>query len=265
MEIRDATEDDYDAYAHLFVELGVDDPVPERAWFAAEQVGRTIVATDGGEVIGYALYEVLADTGYVRNLVTDPRHRRRGVGRALMDELARRFRARGCTAWCLNVKPDNVAAIALYERCGMRVAYRAYTMRLPREAPPVDVPRDLEVRTVAPADDANVERAMGLLGGQLASARTRAAREVLGLYRGGALAGVAVFVTSVPGAFPFRVTDPALGPPFAQRLRERVPGAPFVQAVVEDDDALRDALAAAGAYVALAIEHMRGPLSAAAP
>jgi len=261
VQIRDATLDDYDAFVPLFGQLGVDDPVATIDRFERELVPRMIVATLDDALVGYVLYEVLSDVGYIRNLVSDQRHRRRGIATALMEELRRRFVAAGATSWCLNVKPDNVPAIALYQRFGLRTAYRSSILRLASDAPPVDPGADLELREVPPDDDEAVEAATGLLRGQLASARAKQTRTLLQLRRGDAIVGVGIFLDTIPGAFPFRVTVPELGPPFLERLRALAPpGASFVQIGVEDDQPLRAALLARGATMHLEIEHMRGPL-----
>src|SRR5688572_24388215 len=95
MDVRAATADDYDDFARLMPELGVPDPVPPRERFAGELCRRTLVAVDGGTVVGYALFEALAEVGYVRNIVSDPTRRRQGVGVELMDAMRRRFVAAG--------------------------------------------------------------------------------------------------------------------------------------------------------------------------
>jgi GNAT superfamily N-acetyltransferase len=262
VEVRAATIGDYDAYARLFGELGVEDPVPSRARFGAEMVARTLVAVDDTGVVGYALFEVLTDTGYIRNIVSDPARRRNGVGAALMEAMRARFVAAGATTWCLNVKPGNVPAIRLYERFGLRLAYRSCSLRLPTGvALPAPAP-DLELVPIAPEDDALVERTLGLLRGQLASSRARPSRRVLQLRRAGAIVGVAVFSEVIPGAFPFRVVDSALGSALLAHLRPFAPpGAPYLQVGIEDDDALRAAVLALGAHLYLDIVHMRGPIA----
>jgi GNAT superfamily N-acetyltransferase len=260
VEIRPARVDDYDTYARLQPQLGVDDPVPSRERFG-ELVARTIVAVDGDAVVGYALFEVLATTGYIRNVVADEPTRRRGVGSALMTTMHEHFVACGATAWCLNVKADNVAAIALYERCGLRFAYRTTVMRLPREVALPAPPSDVELVPLPPDADATVEPAFQLLAGQLASARTKTGRQVVQLRRGGAIVGVGVFMPAVPGSFPFRLADPTLAAAALTHLRAITPaGAPWLQVSAEDDDALRDAVLALGAYVNFEIQHMRGAL-----
>ena len=259
MQVRGGTPDDYDAYARLMPELGVDDPIPSRERFGEELAARTVIASDGDDVVGYGLYEIMAEAGYVRNLVTDPARRRGGIGRALMEEMRRRFVAAGVREWRLNVFPGNVAAVSLYERCGMRTVYETFIVRVPAEQELAAAP-GTELVDLAPDDDDAVERAFGLLRGQLATARGRPSRRAVGLRRDGAVVGVGVFSSNIPGAFPFRVTEPALGPGFVALLRGLVPDARYLQLGVEDDPALRDALLAHGAHVHHEIAHMRGAL-----
>lgn len=133
IDIRDAEPGDYDAYARLLPELGTGDPVPSRERFA-DLCDRMLVATGDGAVVGYALFELLADVGYVRNLVSDRARRREGIGAALLEAMRARFVAAGARTWCLNVRPGNHAAIALYRRFGFTAAYGSYMLRVPRHA-----------------------------------------------------------------------------------------------------------------------------------
>lgn len=260
MEIRDATVADYDAYTRLLPELGTGDPVPSRERFAA-LCDRAMVATDEGVVAGYALFEVMAEVGYVRNLVSDPARRRQGIGVALMEAMRARFLARGARTWCLNVKPNNHAAIALYRRCGLAPAYRSYMLRVPRSAPAAAPVAELVLAPITPDEDAAVESVTGLLPGQLASARAKPGRMLLQVRHRGVVVGAAVFDPAFPGAFPFRLRDASLGPATVETLRALAPpGSQHVQVGVEDHDALRDILLAAGAQVHIEILHMRGPL-----
>ena len=261
MQTRSATPDDYDDYARLHSELGVDDPVPSRERFTAELVATTVVADHASTIVGYARYDVMSDTGYIRNVVTDPAHRRRGIGRALMVAMRERFTTGGATQWCLNVKPGNVAAMTLYERCDMRPAFHSWSLRLAREVVLAPPPPELHFGP-APADaDAAIEHALHLLPGHLANVRTRPSRQIMQLMREGAPVGVAVFSSTVPGAFPFRVTEPALGAALLAHVRTLAPpDAAYVQVGVEDDDPLRAALVELGARVHVEILHMRGAL-----
>jgi ribosomal protein S18 acetylase RimI-like enzyme len=261
--IRPARAEDHAAYVRLFAELGVDDPpaAPER--FVREQIPRMVVAERGGVVVGYGLYEVLATSGYIRNIATAPAARRTGVGRALMAAMRDRFRTVGATTWRLNVKADNAAAIALYEGFGMRVEYRSTVLRFATDAAMSAAP-GLMLCEVRADDDASAEPRFGLLAGQLASARAKSGRSILGLRRAGELVGIAVFMPAVPGAFPFRTVEPELGPPFVSLLRPlAAPGKPWIQVTPEGDDALVSALASSGATIALELLHLSSPLSSA--
>ena len=259
--IRDARPADHAAFARLFPELGVDDPLPSRERFTDELLARVIIATLDDQVVGYALFEVLAETGYIRNLVTDPACRRTGVGRALMAAMRARFLARSATMWCLNVKPDNVAAITLYERCGLRPAYHSSMVRLPTGTPLPASPDGVSVIASPPGDDDLIEPRFGLLRGQLASARLRPSRHVLQLRREDEPVGIGVFSAAIPGSFPFRFHDPTLAAAFLAHLRTLAPAdARYVQVGIEDDPALRDAVIALGGSLRLEILHMRGAL-----
>ncbi|HEY5937808.1 MAG TPA: GNAT family N-acetyltransferase [Kofleriaceae bacterium] len=261
LAIRDATPDDYADYARLFPELGVDDRLPSHQRFTDELLARTLVASEDGTIVGYALCEVLADVGYIRNLVSDPARRRTGIGVALMAALRDRFLARGATAWCLNVKPDNAAAVGLYERCGLRAAYRSWTLRVPSSVQLPPVPANVTIADSPSEDDAVIEAKFGLLRGQLASGRSRPSRRCVQLRRGEDPVGIGIFSPAIPGAFPFRISDPALAAAFLAQLRALAPtDATHVQVVVEDDGPLHDAILALGGYLLLEILHMRGPL-----
>jgi GNAT superfamily N-acetyltransferase len=131
VSVRPALPGDHGAFVSLFPELQVDDPVPGADVWTKKYVPSTSVAVRSDEVLGYCYFEELDDTGYVRHIVVAPNTRRRGTGTALMTATAQRLRANGRTAWCLNVKADNVAAIALYSRLGMQVRYSTKALRLP--------------------------------------------------------------------------------------------------------------------------------------
>jgi len=259
MIVRPATVADYDGYQRLFPELGVDDPLPSRDRFA-ELVRRMFVAVES-EVVGYSLFEVLADVGYVRNIVSDPGRRRGGIGVALMTAMRDHFIASGATTWCLNVKPGNAAAIELYERFGLRRVYRSTILRLPREIALPSPPPDLALVPVPPDTDPIVEPQFRLLRGQLASSRDKGGRVIRQLVRGTEVLAVGVFAFAMHGAFPCRIADPLLASALVARFRELAPGEPWIQIGVEDDEPFRDELVRLGADVHLEIAHMRGPLT----
>jgi len=204
----------------------------------------------------------MLDVGYVRNLVTAPSHRRSGVGLALMTALRERFLAAGATQWCLNVKPGNVAAIALYERFGLRRAYHSAVLRLPRSVELPPPPADVALVPIPPDADAAIEPRLKLLRGQLAAGRARPGRQVLQLVRGDELLGAGIFMAAIPGAFPCRLVAPEHAGAMLAHLRTLVPPeATYLQVGADDDDPLRAELERLGARVHLEIDHMRGALA----
>lgn len=268
--VRPAEPADHREFVRLFPELAVDDPVKDAGRFAAEIMpGALMAEAEDGRVVGYTYFQILEDLAYVRHLVCAPEARRAGVGTALMHAVAERARAAGCTTWCLNVKPDNVTAIAFYEQLGLVATYRTKAVRI--DWATVDAKlqmHDARVlpRRIDPDDDARVETAARLVKGQLASARKLEGRILLALHEAdddeiGDVVGAAVFHPEFPGAYPFRVTRPelafkllaALGP-YARPQDE------IVNVVVEDSPLVADALIAAGATLRLESIHMKGPL-----
>ncbi len=82
-----------------------------------------IVAAAGEELVGYTVGEVDAKrngrkVGHVMNVAVDSRHRDRGVGTMLMDELEAGFLRLGAAAAYLEVRESNVEAQRLYSRRG---------------------------------------------------------------------------------------------------------------------------------------------------
>lgn len=266
---RPARPDDHAAYLALFPELGVDEVVPGPDEWWAHMGPDTLIFEQAGAVVAYVYFQALAGEGYVRHVVVDPRHRGCGLGRRVMAAVADRLRAAGCTQWRLNVKPDNAAAVGLYQRVGMRVAYRSAALRLTFAAAADALPADdMSFRTcpIDPAEDAAIEAAHALPRGQLAQMRADERRVVLRLADpadpANVTLGLACFAPHFPGAFPFRVARPALARPLLAGMRRHAlpEHEDRVQLVIEDDDPLAQQLLAAGARMHLEFVHMRGPL-----
>ena len=263
LHFRPAHPGDYPAYAKLFVELGIDDRVPDAIRFCSKLLPRVIVAARGDAVVGYALLQVLKGTGYLRQIVVAPEARGSGVGRALMRHLAAELRTRGATGWCLNVRPDNARAIRLYESMGLGEAYRSAAIRFPwtvsAALPPT--PEGVVGAPIAPDGDAAVEARFDVARGLLADSRRRG-RVLVRLDEQGEPVGLAVFDPGFPGAFPFRVARPALAGALLAALAPYArPDQPTMQVVVEDDPGLFDLLITAGARVRLELLHYRGALA----
>jgi GNAT superfamily N-acetyltransferase len=262
--VRRATADDYATYRELFRELDIDDPIPSAERFARDLAPRILFYERDGRAIGYVAHHVLARDGYIGNLVVAPHARGARIGEALMHAAAADLRAWGASErWHLNVKAGNASAIRLYERVGMRPAYPSVALRLAwADAERMPIAAGVTASPVVPEDDGDLERALGVLDGQLPVIRGRPGRVLLQL-RGthGEPAGVACFDPAFPGAFPFAVARPALAGALLRAIRPHArPGDTQVNLVVEHHDELVGALIAAGAEVRLRLLHYIGPL-----
>lgn len=90
-----------------------------------------LVVRQDERLIGTVLGGFDGRRGMIYHLAVDPEFRRRGVGRALMDELELRLAAKGCLKYYLLVTNDNEEAQAFYQDLGCeRMNLRVYGKRL---------------------------------------------------------------------------------------------------------------------------------------
>lgn len=94
--------------------------VPDTRWYVvAEPAGHA------GQLAGYAGLLFSGETADVQTLAVSPEHQRRGLGTSLLDAVIAEACARGARELLLEVRADNVAALALYARHGfVRIARR---------------------------------------------------------------------------------------------------------------------------------------------
>jgi len=83
---------------------------------------------DKKKLMGYIVYWTVADEMHILNLAVHSGERRKGIGRALVEEALKRGREGGLKKSFLEVRKSNVPAIALYEnlqfkRVGERKTY----------------------------------------------------------------------------------------------------------------------------------------------
>ncbi len=107
----------------------------ERFFDEAEPV-HALVATTDGVVVGLTHYLYhrttldVADTCYLQDLFTDERVRGRGVGRALIVEVARRAKDRGSARVYWLTHETNATAMLLYDRVADRSGFLVYRLPL---------------------------------------------------------------------------------------------------------------------------------------
>lgn len=259
--LRRASSDDYPAFARLFPELLVDDPIPTLDTWVSALAPSTFIAARADEVLGYCYFQEYTDTGYIRNIVVAPDARRGGVGRALMLATSEHLRSRGKATWRLNVKPTNHAARSLYERMGLRTKYLAKALRLPWASARALPRSTATTRALTPDREPAVEARFDLPRGQLAAARAQQ-RVLLEAVSsdGEETIGLAAFDPKFPGAFPFRVSAMDALTPLLAAMREHVPADEHVNLVAEDDERLASVLESVGARLRDEILHMEGAL-----
>jgi ribosomal-protein-alanine N-acetyltransferase len=98
------------------------------AWERAErpypwtpaQFTNTLIYKEDGVALGYLVVQVVHDEAHVQNIMVRPDARRRGIAEKMLREAEATALARGATYMVLDVDPQNVAAVRLYQKCGLR-------------------------------------------------------------------------------------------------------------------------------------------------
>jgi ribosomal-protein-alanine N-acetyltransferase len=95
-----------------------------RSMFATELAKPSSVslgALDGlGVLLGYVVVSRYVDAWHVMNVAVEPAHRRRGIARALLEQVLEVTADDQRRGYTLEVRVSNVGAIALYEDFGFR-------------------------------------------------------------------------------------------------------------------------------------------------
>jgi ribosomal-protein-alanine N-acetyltransferase len=74
----------------------------------------------GWQVLGFSIFWLVADEIHVLNVATAVAHRRRGIGRAVMEATLDYGRVHRCRIASLEVRRGNDAAIGLYKALGFK-------------------------------------------------------------------------------------------------------------------------------------------------
>ena len=81
-----------------------------------------LVARLNSEIVGFiigAIYrEGRALSGHILTIDVLPEHRRKGIGLKLLQEMEKIFKEKNIKTCCLEVREDNIAALALYRKLG---------------------------------------------------------------------------------------------------------------------------------------------------
>jgi len=128
---------DYERLTHEVVATEVS---LQAALFGERPGAECLIAREGGEPVGFALYfhnfsTFLSRRGlYLEDLFVEPAHRGKGYGRALLQQLAQIAVARGCGRLEWSVLDWNAPAIGFYESLGARLMSEWRIFRLTGDA-----------------------------------------------------------------------------------------------------------------------------------
>jgi GNAT superfamily N-acetyltransferase len=264
MRVRSGDVMDYPLFARLFPELEVADPLPTGPQFATQMLPNVVVGEVDGVAAGYAHWRLYDRTAHVVHVVVGPEARRRGLARALLDEVRDRVRAAGCSRWYLNVKQDNVPAIRVYQRIGMNVEQEGWSLELAwsklDELPRSEQPGPLECAIVPASDDATIAAQFGLDRGRIAALRQKPDEALYALYREGVPVAFGGFDPNFPGVYPVCVARTSFAHPLFRAFRRHARHE-HVHVTVEGDRALYALLRAAGGELRHAFVRMGAALT----
>jgi ribosomal protein S18 acetylase RimI-like enzyme len=83
-----------------------------------------LVAALGSEIVGTAMAGYDGHRGWVYYVAVSPRHRRQGIGTALMNNVEQRLASLGCPKLNLQVRASNHEVVSFYENLGYAVEER---------------------------------------------------------------------------------------------------------------------------------------------
>jgi ribosomal-protein-alanine N-acetyltransferase len=133
--IRRMTREDLDEVARL-EKICFSDPWSRKCFEEEleQQFCMPLVIMRDGRIVGYASLWHVEEQMEIANFAVSPEHRRRGIGRRLMQEVLLESKEKGCTSVVLSVRESNLPAENLYREFGFKeVGRRKRYYRYPVE------------------------------------------------------------------------------------------------------------------------------------
>jgi [ribosomal protein S18]-alanine N-acetyltransferase len=97
-------------------------------------IARAIGSPDEKKIAGYIVARESAGEVHINNVAVRDRYRQQGIGNTLLSLILEKARQRGANAAFLEVRSGNLAAQALYKKCGFHpIAVRPNYYSEPRE------------------------------------------------------------------------------------------------------------------------------------
>ncbi|MEM3703425.1 MAG: ribosomal protein S18-alanine N-acetyltransferase [Candidatus Bathyarchaeia archaeon] len=106
----------------------------KREAFTKEQIAQLIlnynsislIAKENDNIVGFIIGVISIEdnvlTGHILTIDVSPRHRRKGVGIKLLQEIEKIFKSKLVRLCRLEVREDNIAALNLYQKLGYKMA-----------------------------------------------------------------------------------------------------------------------------------------------
>jgi [ribosomal protein S18]-alanine N-acetyltransferase len=82
---------------------------------------RSILVRVGGKIVGYVLFWLLPEEVDIHNIAVHAEYRRRGLGKALLQQVVDQARGRDSSRVILEVRVSNIPAQKLYESVGFLI------------------------------------------------------------------------------------------------------------------------------------------------
>jgi len=148
-EIRDMTEADADAAVALARAQGWRDRRRFYDFVFRTPSCQPVAGISGGRLIATGLATASGAVGWLGAIAVESDFRRRGVGRAVTENLCRRLRAAGCKTLSLEATE---AGRPMYERMGFRFVTAYHQLQAEHLPDPPAPPEGATVRRLEPAD-----------------------------------------------------------------------------------------------------------------
>jgi ribosomal protein S18 acetylase RimI-like enzyme len=287
LRVRAAVFADYSHFVAMQHVLGLDNDPPDEATWQSRLCPRAFFLVDDDEqIVGYGLGAAYGTRGDVRQVAVAPAWQGQGIGRQIMAIHAERLRAAGCERWGLEVLHDNVRALALYRRVGLRPVRDIYSFRIATAALWTRVRGpdgsgqgavgseglgDIVTTVAESGRFAAIERQLELLPGKLAGLAVRTgivAHVAYDRAAPGRIRGYARFVPDLaPGrglVFPYRATDELGATAALAALLATASPLPAELELEARDPFVTAVCRAAGADAVHHLVEMEGPIPSAA-
>ena len=125
LEIRPYAPSDEEDVVQLWTDCGLvvpwNNPYRDIQRKLTVQPDLFLVGCADGQIAATVMAGYDGHRGWINYLAVHPDHRRRGIGRRMMEEAEVRLRAAGCPKINLQVRSSNAAVIEFYRRIGFQI------------------------------------------------------------------------------------------------------------------------------------------------